>query len=571
MAGFRVGWCTFVVLQHRLGTVWCVTRKATPNGVAFSFLYDPCDFAVEKQRSHFYFVNLLVNPNSICYYGRNKQKGSGAMKAALYADVHFPIGQIDPRIYGSFIEHLGRAVYGGIYEPGHPLADEDGFRKDVLDLVRQLQVPIVRYPGGNFVSGYNWEDGTGDKASRPRKMELAWQTIETNQVGIDEFQAWARKANAQVMMAVNLGTRGPEEAKNCLEYCNGTLDTHYANLRRKNGFEEPFEIKTWCLGNEMDGPWQICSKTAEEYGRIAAETAKVMKWTDPSIELVACGSSNYDMPSFGDWELTVLEHTYEYVDYLSLHQYYGNAADDTLSYLCKAEDMDAFIKTAAAICDVVKGKKHCKKTLNLSFDEWNVWFHSNDADARIEKWQVAPPQLEDVYTFEDALLVGSMLITLQNNCDRVKMACLAQLVNVIAPIMTENGGKAWAQTIFYPFMYASGYGRGTALRNAVKCESFSVGTYQDVPYLTASVIHDEQKNEVIVYAVNRSLEENMHLTVSLQGLENLHLKEHVVLYNENLKAENRKDNQPVQPQQMPVNGAEILLRKHSWNMLRFGA
>jgi len=492
------------------------------------------------------------------------------MKAELYADVHFPIGTIDPRIYGSFIEHLGRAVYGGIYEPGHPAADGDGFRKDVLELVKQLQVPIVRYPGGNFVSGYNWEDGTGDKACRPRKMELAWQTIETNQVGIDEFQAWAKKANAQVMMAVNLGTRGPEEARNCLEYCNGTLDTHYANLRRKNGIAEPFGIKTWCLGNEMDGPWQICRKTAEEYGRIAAETAKVMKWTDPSIELVACGSSNHEMPSFGDWELTVLEHTYDYVDYLSLHQYYGNAADDTLSYLCKAEDMDAFIKTTAAICDVVKGKKHSKKMLNLSFDEWNVWFHSNDADANIEKWQVAPPQLEDVYTFEDALLVGSMLITLQNNCDRVKIACLAQLVNVIAPIMTENGGKAWAQTIFYPFAYASGYGRGTTLRNAVKCERFSAGDRQDVPYLTASVIYTEQKDEVVVYAVNRSLDEDMELSVILQGLEHLHLKEHVILYCDDLKAENRKDSQPVQPQQVPVAEDKILLKKHSWNMLRFG-
>ncbi len=382
------------------------------------------------------------------------------MKAELIASKHFPIGKIDRRIYGSFIEHLGRAVYGGIYEPDHPDADEQGFRKDVLELVRTLNVPIVRYPGGNFVSGYHWEDGTGDQTKRPKKMELAWQVVETNQVGIDEFHQWAKKADSQVMMAVNLGTRGPEDARNCLEYCNGTLDTYYANQRRANGFAEPFGIKVWCLGNEMDGPWQICSKTAAEYGRVAAETAKVMKWTDPTIELVACGSSNLDMPTFGDWELTVLDHTYEYVDYLSLHQYYGNQEDDTPGFLAKAEDMDAFIKAAAAICDVVKAKKHSDKTLMLSFDEWNVWFHSNDADAKMEKWQIAPPQLEDVYTFEDALLVGSMLMTLQNNCDRVKMACIAQLVNVIAPIMTENGGKGWAQTIFYPFMYASAFGNG---------------------------------------------------------------------------------------------------------------
>ena len=490
------------------------------------------------------------------------------MKAELIVNRNFPVGEIDRRIYGSFIEHLGRAVYGGIYEPDHETADDRGFRQDVLDLVKKLRVPIVRYPGGNFVSGYNWEDGTGDKTKRPRKMEIAWQTVETNQVGIDEFQEWARRADSQVMMAVNLGTRGPEEARNLLEYCNGQLDTQYANLRRQNGFQEPFGIRVWCLGNEMDGPWQICRKTAEEYGRIAAETAKVMKWVDPSIELVACGSSNYDMPTFGDWELTVLDHTYEYVDYLSLHQYYGNSADDTLEFLCKSEDMDGFIKSVAAICDVVKAKKHSDKTVNLSFDEWNVWFHSNDADSKLEKWQVAPPQLEDVYTFEDALLVGSMLMTLQNNCDRVKMACLAQLVNVIAPIMTENGGKAWTQTIFYPFMYASTYGNGTALKPVVKCDRFSTKTRKEVPYLVTSVIHNEAEKEIIVFAVNRSLTDDMDLELDLQGFADCRLQEHIRLYCDDLKAVNTRDASPVMPESVPVQEG-VSLRKHSWNMLKF--
>ena len=490
------------------------------------------------------------------------------MKGQVIVNKHFSIGQIDPRIYGSFIEHLGRAVYGGIYEPGHETADEQGFRQDVLELVKKLHVPIVRYPGGNFVSGYNWEDGTGDKSKRPKRMELAWQVVETNQVGIDEFQQWAKLADSQVMMAVNLGTRGPAEARDCLEYCNGTLDTHFANLRRSNGFPDPFDIRVWCLGNEMDGPWQICSKTAEEYGRIAAETAKMMKLTDPTIELVACGSSHFQMPTFGDWELTVLDHTYDYVDYLSLHQYYGNPTNDTLEYLCKSEDMDDFIKSVAAICDVVKAKKHSDKTLNLSFDEWNVWFHSNDADAKLEKWQTAPPQLEDIYTFEDALLVGSMLMTLQNNCDRVKMACLAQLVNVIAPIMTENGGKAWAQTIFYPFMYASSYGRGTAMRPVIQSETFSKGAYRDMPYLKTSVIHNPDAREVIIYAVNRSLEDDMEVDVLLEGFDGCTLKEHVELYCEDLNATNGKDAQRVAPVQVPVQ-EKILLKKHSWNMLRY--
>lgn len=379
------------------------------------------------------------------------------MKAKILVNKNFRIGEIDRRIYGSFIEHLGRAVYGGIYEPDNENADECGFRKDVIKLVKELSVPAVRYPGGNFVSGYHWEDGTGDKSKRPQKLEPAWGVIETNQIGVDEFQEWAKRADTDIIMAVNLGTRGPEDARNLLEYCNADTDTYYANMRRKNGFEEPFDIRTWCLGNEMDGPWQIGYKTAEEYGKLAAETAKQMRLIDPDIELVACGSSGYNMETFGEWELTVLEHTYEQVDYISMHQYYGNENGTTEDYLGKAVHMDQFIKSVVALCDAVKAKKHSDKTIYLSFDEWNVWFHSNQD--KIDKWQIAPSQLEDVYDFRDALLVGTMLMALQNNCDRVKIACLAQLVNVIAPIMTKTGGGTWVQTIFYPFLYASAQGK----------------------------------------------------------------------------------------------------------------
>ena len=285
------------------------------------------------------------------------------MKATLKINRNQIIDKIDNRIYGSFIEHLGRAVYGGIYEPTNENADDMGFRGDVLRLVKELNVPIVRYPGGNCVSGYNWEDGIGDKSKRPKKMELAWLSIETNEVGIDEFQEWAKRAGTEVMMAVNLGTRGPDEARNCIEYCNSETDTYYANLRRENGFDKPFNIKTWCLGNEMDGEWQICHKTAEEYARVATETAKVLKWIDPSIELVACGSSDPNMPTFGEWERTVLDHTYDYIDYLSLHCYYGNKASDTANFLARAEDMDKFIKTTSQICDEIKAKKNSNKTM----------------------------------------------------------------------------------------------------------------------------------------------------------------------------------------------------------------
>lgn len=490
------------------------------------------------------------------------------MKAQLLINKRFRIGDIDKRIYGSFIEHLGRAVYGGIYEPGHETADEQGFREDVRQLIREIDVPIVRYPGGNFVSGYHWEDGIGDRAKRPRKLDLAWKSVETNQVGIDEFQAWAKTAGADIIMAVNLGTRGAAEAGNLVEYCNLSTDTHYADLRKQNGFAEPFGIKTWCLGNEADGRWQTCAKTAEEYGRLAAETAKVMKWVDPSIKLVACGSSHCNMPTFGSWELTVLEHTYDHVDYISLHQYFGNRSGDTAEFLGKSLSMDAYIKAVAAMCDTVKAKKRGKKDIHISFDEWNVWYHSKDKQSG--DWQVAPPLLEDIYTFEDALVVGCMLMTLQNNCDRVKIACMAQLVNVIAPIMTETGGAAWAQTIYWPYLYASRYGRGATLRALRSCDSYTTQGGQAVPYLESAVILNEEKREVVVFAVNRSLDEDMELALEAEGFDSWELAEHVELYCEDLTAINTKDSAPVTPRNRPVDqAAPITLSKHSWSMLRF--
>ena len=307
-------------------------------------------------------------------------------KAELIVDKYYLTGKVDKRIFGSFIEHLGRAVYEGIYQEGSPFADEQGMRKDVLALVRELQVPIVRYPGGNFVSGYHWEDGVGPKEKRPAKVDLAWQVVETNQFGLNEFVDWSKKAGSDVMMAVNLGTRGPEEAKDVLEYCNFEKGTFYSDLRRKHGYEKPHNIKLWCLGNEMDGPWQMGHKTAQEYGRIAAETSRLMKFMDPSIETVACGSASLTMDTFGYWEEEVLSECYEQVDYLSLHQYYGNQDNDTPEFLANSRGMDEFISSVLSIADCVKAKKRSKKQINLSFDEWNVWYHSNEADKKLEKW-----------------------------------------------------------------------------------------------------------------------------------------------------------------------------------------
>lgn len=473
------------------------------------------------------------------------------------------VGEIDKRLFGSFIEHLGRAVYGGIYEPNHPTADKDGFRGDVAELVKTLDIPIIRYPGGNFVSGYNWEDGTGDKAKRPRKMELAWQCVETNEVGIDEFQQWAKLVGSEIMMAVNLGTRGADEARNLVEYCNGTYSTYYADMRRNNGYEQPFGIKLWCLGNEMDGKWQICSQTPMEYARKACETAKVMKWTDDSIELVACGSSNSHSPTFGEWEETVLRECYEYIDYISLHNYYGNPDNDSASYLGCSTDMDRFIKQVAAICDKIKEEKNTEKQINLSFDEWNVWFHSNENDKKLEKWTVAPPQLEDIYNLEDALVVGTMLITLMKNCDRVKIACLAQLVNVIAPIMTETGGRVWKQTIFYPYCHALKYGKGTVIGIETDCGSYTAGGNK-IPYIEAAAVYNEKEKEIVVFAVNRSQEE--FCGINIDSDFKLALKRHIAVTGEDLKAVNSPEKENITETDINI-GERTTLPKQSWNVL----
>ena len=492
----------------------------------------------------------------------------------MILDRDYAIGRIDPRIYGSFIEHLGRAVYGGIYEPGHPLADEQGFRKDVLALVRRLGVPVVRYPGGNFVSGFNWEDSIGPE--RPKRLDLAWFTTETNEVGLHEFCSWAKKAESQVMYAVNLGTRGPDDARNVVEYANHRSGSYWSDLRIKNGAAEPLNIKLWCLGNEMDGPWQMCHKTAYEYGRTANEAAKLMKWVDPSIEVVACGSSAHDMPTYGAWEYEMLNECYDNVDYVSLHRYYGNAANDTPAFLARSMDLDDFIREVVAICDAVKGRKHSKKQLNLSFDEWNVWYHSKQQDEEVwksDKWGRALPLLEDVYNFEDALLAGSILITFLNNADRVKVACMAQLVNVIAPIMTRNGGGAWAQTIFYPLMHASKYGRGIALRPVVESPTYDCADYAQVPLVSAAATLDDEGN-VTIFAVNRDMAEDAVLRCDLRAFGELRLGEQIVLHHDDVKAVNTEENpdcvapRSVSGGKLDGGRLELPLGKLSWNVIR---
>ena len=497
-------------------------------------------------------------------------------QATLIMDRDFAIGKVDPRVYGSFIEHLGRAVYGGIYQPGHPTADANGFRKDVIDLVRKLGISVVRYPGGNFVSGFNWEDSIGPVENRPQKLDLAWFTTETNEVGLHEFDRWTKATDTQLMYAVNLGTRGPDAARNVVEYANHPSGSYWSDLRIRNGAKDPLNIKLWCLGNEMDGPWQMGHRTATEYGRVACEATKLMKWTDPSIEVVACGSSGRNMPTFGTWEYEMLSECYNDIDYVSLHRYYQNPTGDTANFLASTMDLDAFIKTVVSICDAVGGKMRTNKKLNLSFDEWNVWYHSGSQDAEIwkrGKWNRALPLLEDIYNFEDALLVGAMLITFLNNADRVKIACMAQLVNVIAPIMTNNNGGAWAQTIFYPMMHASRYGRGTALRPIMHSPVYSSKDYDDVPVVSTAATLAED-GSVTLFMVNRDQAEDVQLSADLRAFGKLKIDEHILLHHDDVHAVNTEAHpDEVAPTKGPggvMDGGHLTmtLPALSWNVVR---
>ncbi|OLP58028.1 alpha-N-arabinofuranosidase [Xaviernesmea oryzae] len=482
------------------------------------------------------------------------------MKAAVVAHSKFTVSEIDPRLYGSFIEHLGRAVYTGIYEPGHATADEAGFRGDVIDLVKELQVPVVRYPGGNFVSAYNWEDGVGPREERPVRLDLAWHTSESNQVGLHEFADWCDKVGTELMMAVNLGSRGLDDARNLLEYTNHPGGSAWSDKRRANGREAPFDVKLWCLGNEMDGPWQIGHKTADEYGRLAHETAKAMRAFDSSLELVVCGSSNAHMPTYPQWEATVLDHTYNEVDYISLHMYFENRAKDTAHYLARSLELDNYIATIAGVISYTKAKKRSAKDVYISFDEWNVWYHSKERDKAIleggEGWPEAPPLLEDDYNFEDVLQVGCILNTFINRADVVKIACLAQLVNVIAPIMTEPGGAAWRQTIFYPYYFASVFGRGTALKLMVDSPTYEAKDVGAVPYLDVSAVHDAASGHVTFFLVNRHLTEALDLDVSLLEFGAASVVDDQVIAHSDLQITNTAD---APDAVKPVKGEEAVV------------
>ncbi len=506
-------------------------------------------------------------------------------KAKCFSDKHFSIGKIDEKMYSSFTEHLGRSIYSGIYEPGHPDADEDGFRKDVLALVKELHVPVIRYPGGNFVSCYDWHDGIGPKENRPKRMDYAWSSIETNEFGIDEFCRWAKKAGVEPMIAVNLGTGGIKDAGDLVEYCNHPGGTYFSDLRIQNGSPEPYNIKYWCLGNEMEGSWQAGHLSAADYTKKALEAAKIMKWVDPSIKLVACGSSYEMLPTYLEWDRTMLSELYDQVDYVSTHNYTMNAGQGTKNYVAAYKQLDTHIKNSARVIEYCKAKDHRSKDLKICLDEWNVW---NFQDIKLDslddlqglttfemtsagKWETAPPILQEKYSLLDAVVVGGLGITLLNNADTVEIACLAQLINVIAPITTIPGGGVYKQAIYHPFHMMSKYGHGTCMKAVVDAPEYDCD-FGRLTVVEPAVVYNEETDEVCVFVLNCDEEDSVELELELQGYGNKQVKKHFTLGGGDYERINTIE-QPenVVMQELKVTGqTKVILPSLSWNVIILG-
>ena len=506
-------------------------------------------------------------------------------KTKIFADANLNVGAIDRHIFGSFIEHLGRAVYEGIYEPGHPAADENGFRKDVIGLIKELNVPIVRYPGGNFLSGYDWRDGIGPKEKRPVRLDLAWFSTETNEFGTDEFMKWCRMAGIEPMMAVNMGTGTILDAARLVEYCNHPGGTTVSEMRRANGADQPYNVEYWCIGNEMDGPWQIGHLTAEEYGRKALEAAKVMRWANGEMDgaagpngrlkLIVSGSSNHEMPTFPEWDRTVLEHTYKQIDLLSMHRYYMYSASRKRpleDFLGSADDMSEYIGTLQATIEYVRAKERSQKRVGISFDEWNIW--TVNAPRHEPLWKRAPHLLEDVYTFQDALVFAGLMNTLLNHCDAVKTACLAQLVNVIAPIMTEKGGRTFRQTSFYPFRAIANNASGKTVRAISDSDTFE-NMFGQARYINEAVTHDKTKREVCVSLCNYA-QEARAAELELRSFGDLRAAEYIEMTSSDLFAVNSFDRpDAVVPQEKELPSVKdgsrvsLTLPAMSWSFLKF--
>jgi alpha-N-arabinofuranosidase len=538
------------------------------------------------------FVRQLVSSGAVLAAGSwlssigyaQTRRGVGVARAVINQARYR--SELDRRLLGSFLEHLGRAVYTGVYEPGSPLADGKGYRRDVMAAIRELGVPIMRYPGGNFVSGYHWQDGVGPKDQRPTVLERTWNSLETNQFGTNEFLEWCRLVGTEPLLGFNLGTGTPEDAVALVEYCNVARGTKWSDLRRRHGYEEPHRVRYWCLGNEMDGPWQMGHTTAREYGRKARDAARQIRVVDPETRLIACGSSNTILPTYLAWDREVLEECYDQVDGISLHNYYGNTPEltgnSTARYLAMNLDMERQIHEIAAVCDYVQGLQRSPKRLWLSFDEWNVWYRARDAKARDGQRTFAPHLLEEVYNLEDALLVGGFLNTLLRESDRVRVGCLAQIVNVIAPLVT-NETSVLHQSIYHPYAWALKYAHGRVLDLRVESDTYPIKAAglradfardDEVPYLDVAATLDAPQGRASVFVLNRDLESERELVLDWRDPQPARVLACETLTGPDLKAFNTFE-QParVAPQvlEAPAAGARMTFKlpPRSYSVVQF--
>jgi len=496
-------------------------------------------------------------------------------EARCILDKDYVIGEPNHWLAGSFVEHLGRVTYGGIYEPTHPMADEYGFRRDVIEAVKELGISMVRYPGGNFVSGYKWTDGIGPKDKRPKKLDLAWKNIEPNEVGIDEFVEWKNKVGTETMIVVNLGTGTPQEAADLVEYCNYPSGTYWSDLRRQYGHEQPYNIKLWGLGNEMDGPWQICALSAEDYGKKARETAKMMKWVDSSIELVVCGSSAPEVPTYPDWDRIVLEYTYEYIDYISIHRYYSYNPQHHLFYPSFDEpsdvpffpiDLQNYIRTVSSTIDFAKAKRRSGKNVYISFDEWGVVSENPGSS-----------DVGDISNLLDALIYGGILCVFLKYCNKVKIACQSLLVNAGGMIYTVKGGPLVKNTTFYPFCDVARecQTQGSVVLDQTSSPTLETKHYGEVPAIQSASIYNKEEKKITTFLINFDPKEDIKFIIDLRSFGKVTPIEHFVLTDTDMFAKNTPEEpDKVVPRRVSTSEVkndivEVILPKLSWNVLKF--
>jgi alpha-N-arabinofuranosidase len=492
-------------------------------------------------------------------------------QARIKIDTERVTGQVDPNLFGNFTEHLGRCIYGGIFEENSPLSDADGYRKDVMDATRQLGVTLLRWPGGNFVSGYNWKDGIGPRDQRPVRPEGAWGSTESNRFGTNEFLNYCERLRVEPYICINAGLGTITDARDWVEYTNETRDTYWAQQRRKNGRDKPWNVKFWGLGNELDGPWQLGHKNAEDYSKFALEAAKAMRRVDNSIKLIASGSSNFGRNAdWVGWNRTILDYLKNDIDYISLHTYIGNPTNDLQKFLASGEDVDQRIEVVEGLIRAAQVTQSNPRPIKIAYDEWNVWYRARGGS----EFATGKTRLEEMYNFEDALAMGMFFNSFFRHADSVKVANLAQLVNVIAPIFTNEKGL-FLQTIFFPIAEYGKQRGNESLAVFVTSPSYKVeGRPAPVKTLDVSSTYRAADGALYVNVLNRSATDDIEASIENQTGKLGASAEVWRMDNANLKATNTFGDRKVQPVTKTVElartgaGAQFMFPKHSLTILK---